>query len=92
MRRRFRFWLPLLVLAIVGCSPGQLKTANDVLSVADDVMKVARVLCLQSHARASKVRASLLPGEVCKTAEELAPVLDQTRGVIPQAACAPVAK
>jgi hypothetical protein len=75
------FWLPLLAL---GCSPSQWKTVTD---IADDVTKIAQVLCLADHAKAANARAFSVKG-ACQTVEQLAPYIEQAKNAAPRAACA----
>ncbi len=67
------------------CSPSQLQQAA---TIADDVGKIATVLCLADHARPMHARAMTV-ADACKTIEQLAPYLAEAKGAPPRAACAP---
>lgn len=78
---------PIAIIALlwfVACSPSELQQAA---TVADDVNRVAQVLCLADHARAAHARA-LSVSDACSTVEQLAPYLEQAKGALPRAACA----
>lgn len=73
--------VPLLAL---GCSPDAWKT---VATIADDVTKIATVLCLADHAQAANARAFSVK-DACDTAAELAPYIERAKNAAPKAACA----
>jgi hypothetical protein len=73
-----------IVLMLSSCSPSQLQQAA---AIADDVGKIATVLCLADHARLKHAKA-ITVADVCQTIEQLAPYLDQAKGVAPKAPCA----
>lgn len=83
---RTGFWALLLLTFLGGaCSPSQLQQAA---TIADDVSKIATVLCLADHARPLHAKAMTV-ADACQTIEQLAPYLDQAHGMIPKAKCAP---
>lgn len=59
----------LFVVFLVGCNASQIASAVD---IADDVLKVAQVLCLADHAKQANVRAITVQDR-CRTSEQLAP-------------------
>jgi hypothetical protein len=74
-----------LLVLVLGCSPSQLQQAA---TIADDVGKIATVLCLADHARTTHAKA-ITVADVCQTVEQLAPYLDQAKGMAPKSQCAP---
>jgi len=77
--------LLLLAFVLPGCSPSQMQQA---VTIADDIGKIATVLCLADHARTAHAKAMTV-AEACQTIEQLAPYMDQAKGMAPQARCAP---
>ncbi len=65
----------LAALAVGACTPAELQT---VAAIADDVAKVAQVLCLADHAKLAHARA-ITVAPLCKTADDLAPYIAQAR-------------
>lgn len=63
----------LAMLTFIGCSPSEMQTA---VSVAEDVVKIAQVLCLADQAKTTHadVRA-LSVQDLCNTTAELAPYM-----------------
>lgn len=61
----------VLLLVVSACNPGDAKTAFD---IADDVLQVAKVLCLADHANMQNVRAITVK-DLCATEQQIAPYL-----------------
>lgn len=74
-----------LLLVFGGCSASQMQQAA---TIADDVGKIATVLCLADHARPLHAKA-ITVADACQTIEQLAPYLDQAHGMLPKVRCAP---
>lgn len=72
------------LLALPSCTPSELQQAA---TIADDVTKVAQVLCLAEHAKHANARA-LSVADACSTVEQLAPYVEQAKNAAPRAACA----
>jgi hypothetical protein len=83
-QRAAKVALILATLACVSCTPSQLQQAA---TIADDVTKIAQVLCLADHARAANARAFSVK-DACATVEQLAPYIEQAKNAAPRAACA----
>src|SRR5689334_4781591 len=67
--------LLILVLFLPGCAALQAA-----VEVADDVAKIAQTLCLLDQAKRHAVRA-LTVQELCQTADQLAPYLDEAKAL-----------
>jgi hypothetical protein len=76
--------LVVALLSLPACTPSQLQQAA---TIADDVTKIAEVLCLADHARAANARA-LSVKDACATIEQLAPYIEQAKNSAPRASCA----
>lgn len=63
----------VLVLLVGGCA--ELAPA---VKVAENVLEIARTLCLLDHAKAENVRADVVQ-DACQTVEQLTPYLDQAK-------------
>lgn len=72
-----------LVLFVPGCTSQQAaKFVDSAVEVADDVIKIARVLCLAEHARQAHARAFSVQ-DACNTEQKLERFIPQARGMVP---------